>query len=80
MQKPRSQLERVADLMRDGQWRTLPRIRKELGDKDMETALAARLRDFRKVAHGAHRMDCNRIKPGSNLYIYRVLFREVGNG
>ena len=80
MQKPRSQLERVADLMREGQWRTVHEIRRQLHNIDSETGLTARLRDFRKVAHGAHRMDCNRIKPGSNLYIYRVLFREASNG
>ena len=40
------QLERIFDLMKDGEWRTLPRISRETVVS--EAGVSARLRDFRK--------------------------------
>lgn len=66
-----TQLEKVYHLMRDGHWRTLPEIRRYCGG--METALSARLRDFRKPAFGGYRVDCRvRGRKGSHLFEYRL--------
>jgi hypothetical protein len=44
---------RVFNVMRDGQWRTLPEIAAATGDRS-EAAISARLRDFRKERFGSH--------------------------
>ncbi len=68
-----SQLERVRALMADGQWRTLGEISKAIYDRDgiHEAGISARLRDCRKVRHGAHIVERRRIIGG--LFEYRVL-------
>lgn len=46
-----AQLQRVAGLMADGQWRTLMEIEKATGDP--QASISARLRDLRKIKFGA---------------------------
>lgn len=46
-----TQLERVKDLMADGEWRTLPQIKTVV--RGSEAGISARLRDLRKEQFGA---------------------------
>lgn len=62
------QLARVFDIMRDGQWRTLPEIAREV--QGSQPAVSARLRDLRKDKYGGHEVE--RKHQGGGLYIYRV--------
>jgi len=48
----RTLLGRVFDLMLDGEWRTLREIQSRT--RGSETAISARLRDFRKPKFGGH--------------------------
>jgi ParB/RepB/Spo0J family partition protein len=51
------QITAVFDIMRDGEWRTLKEIQRELSRRGMEatdSAISARLRDFRKPEFGSH--------------------------
>lgn len=44
----------ILTIMEDGQWRTIPEIRKELerrGKKCLDTGVSARLRDLRKYPY-----------------------------
>lgn len=65
-----AQAQRVVDLMRDGQWRTLSEIATATGDP--EASVSARLRDLRKPKFGRHdigRRQRDESMPG--LYEYR---------
>jgi hypothetical protein len=64
-----TQYERVFNLMRDGEWRTLAQIRAVTGGS--EAAVSARLRDFRKAEHGSHTVERRRVEGG--LFEYRVV-------
>jgi len=70
-----SQLERVRGLMADHRWRTLPELRRALGDRDSEAALSARLRDLRKQKFGGLEVERRR-RPSAGaargLWEYRV--------
>lgn len=66
------QLMRVMALMRDGKWRTLQDIAVQVGGS--EAGVSARLRDLRKPAHGAHRVEREK-KTEGGLWQYRVFFR-----
>lgn len=61
------QLARVEAKVIDGRWRTVPALRVELGDRDSETGLAARLRQLRSLGYT---VDRRRVSAG--LYEYRV--------
>jgi hypothetical protein len=63
------QQQRVYDAMCDGQWRTLAQIHDLTGDP--EASISARLRDFRKVQMGGHRVDHERVAKG--LWRYRLI-------
>lgn len=64
-------LDRVRNLMLDGRWRTIPEICDEVGGS--ETGVSARLRDLRKPAHGAFRVEYRRRgEAGRGLFEYRV--------
>jgi hypothetical protein len=60
--------------MADGQWHTLPQIAGELkrrfNTRAMETAISARVREMRRKGWV---IECQRIRPGSNLYQYRAI-------
>lgn len=64
-----AQLQRVRDLMADGQWRTLAAISVATGDP--ESSVSARLRDLRKARFGQRTVDRRRKSRG--LYEYRVV-------
>jgi hypothetical protein len=66
-----AQRGRVWELMSDGNWRTLEEIAHETGDP--EASISARLRDFRKVKFGAHRIERSYV--GNGLWHYRVAAR-----
>lgn len=53
-----SQRERTFKLMRDGHWRTLEEIHEVV--RGSESALSARLRDFRKEQYDGHSVKCRR--------------------
>lgn len=63
-----TQLEKVRDLMRDGQWRTLAAIALAVGSS--EASASARLRDLRKPRFGSLRVERRRVVGG--LFVYRV--------
>lgn len=63
------QHERILDLMRDGQWRTLVQISSTTGDPP--ASVSAQLRHLRKPRFGAHLVE--RIHVGRGLYRYRVI-------
>ncbi len=62
------QLGRVFDLMRDGNWRTIPQIAEITGGSPQ--SISARLRDFRKDKYGAYAVERKLI--GQGLYSYRL--------
>ena len=64
-----SQLDRVRELMRDGQWRTLHDILVAV-DGASEAAISARLRDLRKAKFGLFHVERRRVAGG--LFEYRV--------
>lgn len=66
-----SQFRRVWNLMIDGEWRSLPEIRNALIGHDSESAISARLRDFRKPPANAT-VDRRRRENANGLFEYRV--------
>ena len=64
----RSQLQRVRDLMIDGQWRTLAQIAAAVGGS--EAGVSARLRDLRKSRFGGYSVEKRYISEG--LFEYRL--------
>ena len=67
-QRLRTNLERVASLMGDGQWRTLAEIATATGGS--EAGVSARLRDLRKARFGGFTVARRRRDGG--LWEYRV--------
>jgi len=63
----------VKAIMGDGAWRTLPQIATELkrrfGARYMETAISAYVRELRRKGFT---VECQKTRPGSNLYQYRA--------
>ena len=65
----------VADVMRDGEWRTLAQIREAVttcGIGASEAGISARLRDLRKPWAGSHVVEGRRIG-GTGTWQYRVV-------
>lgn len=67
------QTQRVFDLMRDGNWRTLDAISKQTGDP--HASISAQLRHLRKPKFGEHKVERQHL--GSGLYQYRVIVNEA---
>jgi hypothetical protein len=69
---------RVFKVMRDGEWRSLNQIKSAIfgfaDNADSESAISARLRDFRKPRWGAHTVE--RRHRGAGLWEYRLLVRK----
>ncbi len=63
-----SQLTRVFDLMKDGEWRSLDQISKATGDP--AASISAQLRHLRKPRFGSHTIDKH--YQGNGLYLYRL--------
>ena len=68
----KSQIGRVFELMKDGQWRTLEQIANTVGGT--EAAVSARLRDHRKEKYGSHTVE--RWNVGNGLYRYRLVLNR----
>ena len=64
-----AQFNRVLDLMRDGQWRTLEQIAAATGDP--APSVSARLRDMRKPRFGSHAVNRRYVRRG--LFEYQVV-------
>lgn len=69
-----SQIERVYDLMRDGQWRTLDDIHYFTGDP--HASISAQLRHLRKQRWGGHAVE--KRNAGNGLFMYRLIVSEHG--
>jgi hypothetical protein len=69
------QLQRVEALMSDGVWRTLARIRLELGGLDSEAGISARLRDLRKTEFGGWPERVERKRIAGGMWAYRMVAR-----
>lgn len=66
-----AQAQRVADLISDGQWRTLEEIASATGDP--QASVSARLRDLRKPKFGRHEVERRqRHDDVPGLYEYRL--------
>lgn len=63
----------VYDLMRDGQWRTLPQIAGLTGEP--EASISARLRDLRKPRFGEYIVERRYLSDG--MWAYRVLPPDI---
>lgn len=73
------QLQKVAELMKDHQWRTLGELASKVGGS--EAGVSARLRDLRKPKFGSHLVERRRRQrgdsgpdPKSGLFEYRLMF------
>lgn len=69
------QAQEVFDLMKDAKWRTLREINQVVAGS--ETAISARLRDFRKKEFGSH--DVNRDRLGDRkrgIWIYQLIVKK----
>ena len=67
-----TQLERVFDLMRDGQWRTLEEIANAVHAPT--PSVSARLRDLTRPEFGSHTKEDRYV--GNGLWIYRIIVRQ----
>jgi len=63
------QLEKVYNIMRDANWRTLPEIQNLLPEATTQS-ISARLRDFRKPKFGGFLVERRRVEGG--LFEYRL--------
>jgi hypothetical protein len=66
-----TQLVAVWNLMRDGSWRSLASIVAALPAGHSESAVSARLRDFRKARFGGHTVERRRAHGGT--FVYRLV-------
>jgi hypothetical protein len=81
----KTQLEYVKDCMMDGQWRTLEEIASYITTNNSKSlhkplsipGISARLRDLRKVEHGAHDVE-KRVREGCDKYTWE--YKLVING
>jgi len=71
-----TQLDRVRELMLDGEWRTVAEISRGTGDP--EPSVSAQLRHLRKARFGGYRVDRQQRGGSGALYEYRVLVVEPG--
>ncbi len=65
------QLDRVHDVMTDGEWHTLWGIR-EQARRISETSVSARLRDLRKVKGHEHSIERKPHETKQGVYLYRM--------
>lgn len=63
------QLERIFNVIKDGQWRTLNAIEAETDDPP--ASISAQLRHLRKPRFGSHIIEKKHV--GNGLYIYRLV-------
>jgi hypothetical protein len=64
---------KVFELMKDGKYRTITEIKAEI-KTGSETAISARLRDFRKARWGGHKVDPRRRGNGKlGVWEYRLI-------
>ncbi len=63
------QLEAVYDIMRLGNWITLPELQEQIPEATTQS-LSARIRDFRKAKFGGYLVERRRITGG--LFAYRL--------
>lgn len=68
-----SQLNRVYEAMKDGQWRSLCAISAITGDP--ESSISARLRDLRKPKFGFHTVNRMRVKE-TGVFLYQLIITE----
>ena len=70
-----TQLQRVYDMMRDSEWRSLKEISDTLSliydNRFPEASISADLRSFRKVKHGSSIVE--RHNEGHGLFVYRLI-------
>ena len=70
-----TQLQRVYDMMRDSEWRSLKEISDTLtliyGNRFPEASISADLRSFRRASHGSSIVE--RHNEGHGLFLYRLI-------
>jgi hypothetical protein len=67
-----TQLNRVFDCMKDGNWHTLAEL--AAYSACTEAAVSARVRDFRKARFGGHTVNRRRVRKG--LWEYQLVLRH----
>jgi len=67
-----TQIERVRDVLRDGEWKTLEEVSSITGDTT--PSISARLRDLRKPRFGNHLIIKRKVN--DNLFEYRMVRGE----
>ena len=73
-----AQLNRVREVMKDGEWRTLFEIEASTGDPTQ--SISARLRDFRKERFGNHTVNRRRRGPEKRgLFEYQLILTNFAN-
>lgn len=71
-----AQLQRIFDVMKDGEWRTLDDIEAATGDP--QASISAQLRFLRRPRFGAHTVEKEYVENG--LYRYRVILKGSPTG
>lgn len=66
------QLQRIIELMRDGEWRALREIAAATGAP--EASVSAQLRHARKPRFGGHTVEKKHL--GQGLYVYRLILSK----
>lgn len=67
------QLEKIFNLMRDGQFRTLSEIHSLTGEP--EASISAQLRHLKKERFGSHKVEKEYV--GSGLFKYKLIVNET---
>lgn len=74
------QVGRVWLAIRDGEWRTLTRIRDRIetdtGARDPEASISAQLRHLRKPRFGGYKIERRRTQRNEALWEYRMTLKE----
>jgi hypothetical protein len=74
---PGTQLDRVLNLMQDGQWRSPAEISQATGDG--EHSITSRIRDLRLPAYGSHRIESRKRNVTRQIWEYRLVTAAPAN-
>lgn len=66
------QLEKIFDLMKDGEWRALHHIQEATGEP--AASISAQLRHLRKARFGGHTV--NKKHVGEGLFLYQLILKK----
>lgn len=67
------QHDKVFNLMKDGEWRTLDEISEAI--KEPQASISAQLRHLRKARFGGHTV--NKVYQGNGLFKYQLIVKNI---